>query len=81
MRLDALVYPRCGGELDGVGQDDTVRRPYCGAMLHIERSPESVQVRVTELKEDGKTKRVKIKFETEKLKNQQRRTRNDCPFT
>lgn len=70
MKLEALACPHCGGELDGVGRDDTIRCPYCGALLHVEYSPESIKVQLVKQREDGKTERAKIELESKKLKIQ-----------
>ena len=70
MKLDALTCPHCGGELDSVGRDDTICCPYCGAMLHVERSPESIRVQLVKQREGGKTERAKIELESKKLKIQ-----------
>lgn len=70
MKLAALLCPRCGGELDDIGQNDVLRCPYCGTSLLIERSQESIGVQIVERSEAGKTERAKIKLELEKLKIQ-----------
>lgn len=75
MKLEALLCPRCGGELDAIGQNDRLRCPYCGTLLQIEQSAESIGVRIVERREVGKTERAKIKLELEKLKIQAEKDR------
>lgn len=79
MKLEAQICPRCGGELDGVYQDNALRCSYCGALLRIEHSPESVKVRIVDRQEDGKTEREKSSWSQRSLKSKQRKSKRACP--